>query len=1280
MSYFISSDCDSHIQFFEMLPATSMYLFILFFFALPLVPAAIVVNTSHQLEGILCDGSKILSGDLFLLLDTNITHEIISNGDFCAVNISHYSLTITSDSNDSFAVISCTASDKYWTRGFAFYGTNGSLAMRGLHFTNCGTNLTTLDSDIINSTTSSIHFTKRHAAVLVFTDIASMTVSNVTIMKYSGFAIVAVNLPYAVFDYLVVSYSQKTEFGIGRGLLLLFFDRISRETVDAQTQYQVNISNSTFYKNIIRTHNQVDVHYPCPAIKHRKLSNMPVVNAAAVTILFTQNDTSPAIVRILNSSFTFNNEYFAGAMLILSFNSSIDSKTIIDGSYFEHNFVHYTCKGGALSATFFFNKRNLTKQRYRPLVITNSKFKSNGFSDGRSISGTIKVAVYKVLNYSEPEGVVVISFSRLTFELNTSPKFGTCISIVSSTFPIKGNNYLTIFFNSIVAYNNPNLSLKGISNPASLFHFLNIFNVIINGTVTEPGNFSHNYGSVFELMRSQAVLAGHLLFNANIANHGAAFLLTENSVIFLKKGLRAHFTNNIVRSLGGAICSVNESPKEPNCTFQWYFRNDYKNISLTFSNNTAALAGNSVYSPNLYHCYYIRLKKRLTLHMATKMYKVMFKNIFPGDIASEPKSMKLITSKSKYEIYPGMSMHIPIVVTDINHKLTYGIVTVIPVDFLLKKLNWWFSDYQGSFIIKGKKNSAAVTLTIHTTDVTTLDKESTLQFTLLLDLLHSSQKNEIVELNVKLKSCPLGFTLGSSGSCVCSDLLTNFNQQITCDIENNTFIKPADLGVWMGSSSSKFSIAYCHPSYCNIGSQLTFIHLNSSGSYIGSTNSTIYLPLCYGSRTGDACGECISNYSVVFGSTECKDCSSYFWPFTIILYIIIGPLLVLLLYTLKLTLTTGTLNGIIFYAQIVNIGIIHYLNIPCNECAKELMYLIRLTSVFISWLNLNLGFPLCFYNGMTEIWKAGLSLLFPVYLLLIVCLLIILSRYSVKISNHFSRSSIQVLVTIVHLSFTKLLQSVLDVFSSAKIYTEGDVPKTVWYNNGTIAYNSESHGWLMAITSIVAGLILIPYFIVILLGKFLLKFDMIRESIRPFYEAIHAPYRRNKWYWFALHQLFVLLTYVSETLSKGRIPLFLSLLLIYHILLYLHTKSTPFRYKTLNWLNLMILLALNVVFLVSQYMYLTDASPKQLVMFFAIANYPVIAVFMLIIAYHILLVTNNVNRVLFLYHKVYQLKERFPGFKKKRQYNQRRRPYYGCSDSGDYTEAREPLLEQTLIN
>ena len=47
-----------------------------------------------------------------------------------------------------------------------------------------------------------------------------------------------------------------------------------------------------------------------------------------------------------------------------------------------------------------------------------------------------------------------------------------------------------------------------------------------------------------------------------------------------------------------------------------------------------------------------------------------------------------------------------------------------------------------------------------------------------------------------------------------------------------------------------------------------------------------------------------------------------------------------------------------------------------NEVLKNI-----LIALFL-FLNLGLGFPLCFYDGMTELLKADLNLLFPLYLLL----------------------------------------------------------------------------------------------------------------------------------------------------------------------------------------------------------------------------------------------------------------------------------------------------------
>ena len=64
---------------------------------------------------------------------------------------------------------------------------------------------------------------------------------------------------------------------------------------------------------------------------------------------------------------------------------------------------------------------------------------------------------------------------------------------------------------------------------------------------------------------------------------------------------------------------------------------------------------------------------------------------------------------------------------------------------------------------------------------------------------------------------------------------------------------------------------------------------------------------------------------------------------------------------------------------------------------------IQFLEIFLSSINLNLGFPLCFYDGMNEFLKTVLSLVFPIYLLAIVVAVIFLSHYSVWVSNRTSQ-------------------------------------------------------------------------------------------------------------------------------------------------------------------------------------------------------------------------------------------------------------------------------------
>ena len=63
-------------------------------------------------------------------------------------------------------------------------------------------------------------------------------------------------------------------------------------------------------------------------------------------------------------------------------------------------------------------------------------------------------------------------------------------------------------------------------------------------------------------------------------------------------------------------------------------------------------------------------------------------------------------------------------------------------------------------------------------------------------------------------------------------------------------------------------------------------------------------------------------------------------------------------------------------------------------------------SWFIAWMNLDLGFEVCFYNGMDAYAKTGLLFVFPVYIWCIVILIIVSSHYYTS-----GRNAVQVLAT-----------------------------------------------------------------------------------------------------------------------------------------------------------------------------------------------------------------------------------------------------------------------------
>ena len=121
--------------------------------------------------------------------------------------------------------------------------------------------------------------------------------------------------------------------------------------------------------------------------------------------------------------------------------------------------------------------------------------------------------------------------------------------------------------------------------------------------------------------------------------------------------------------------------------------------------------------------------------------------------------------------------------------------------------------------------------------------------------------------------------------------------------------------------------------------------------------------------------------------------------------------MVFLLIT-NLTVASGTLNGVIFYANII--GANQDLFMPFQHT--------NFHTVFIHWLNLNFAFDYCFLKNMDAYVSSWLQLTFPVYLILIVVAVMMFSKYSARFANLIGhRNPIATLATLVLVSYTKAL-------------------------------------------------------------------------------------------------------------------------------------------------------------------------------------------------------------------------------------------------------------------
>ena len=403
---------------------------------------------------------------------------------------------------------------------------------------------------------------------------------------------------------------------------------------------------------------------------------------------------------------------------------------------------------------------------------------------------------------------------------------------------------------------------------------------------------------------------------------------------------------------------------------------------------------------------------------------------------------------------------------------------------------------------------------------------STLSYHVLTQKTHNTSVNLVIQPEgvcehsedstisflISIKPCGRGFQKGDK-RCVCDQRLTKrLGDSITCDVDTES-LQVKDSSVWLSYDDTFLKLNLnCPPDYCK----------NPGENFV---NISFAFPdeQCANNRGGVICGGCQENYSIVLGSSKCKDCtSSINFVWLIPLFAVAGIALVALLLILNMTISHGTLNGLIFYANVVSIS-----GLTSYQCVPQVL------SIFIAWVNLDLGVETCFYPGMDTYQKAWLQLAFPLYIWLLVGAIILVSHYSTTAVKVFGRNNIAILATLFLLSYAKILKTIITALNYTNIY-EGNANDTnsdilvahkVWKNDGSIKYMSIQHMPLFVVALALLIFLFLPYTLLLTFGQYIRSIQTQKELILQcikstafvsIMDAYHAPYTNKHRYWTGL--------------------------------------------------------------------------------------------------------------------------------------------------------------------
>ena len=927
--------------------------------------------------------------------------------------------------------------------------------------------------------------------------------------------------------------------------------------ITAFTHCTINITLSEFHSNKV-------IYLDSPA----NGGVLDLYKQSTATInrsLFHNNsaDSGGGVVSVYNSDLTVHDSefwenrarQFGGVITVTNGN------VILDGSQFNENSAY---QGGVLAAymecsvtihdsVFDSNEAKsdvaqsnggvLSIAYASKLNITRSHFKHNtAVHGGVVISSKVEVTIDNcsfMENHAHYGGVIQVYQSIVTFHGMCNLTDNT--AVIGGAIYADGDSTLNVHNELTIMYNTANDSGGGVYLYRSKLNcqFNSTLNLLRNRAV--KGGGIHAINSLVRVFSNRdSFIESSIDFTKNTAQKGGGIYLeltTELQIIksgndYTKTIYNLHFTSNSA-DYGGAVYVADETNFDI-CASTSYYNTSvgtecflqivspmetllmkYNIVSIEFVNNSAEVSGPVLYGGLLDRCTLNPSAEILLPRHRVPIDGVSFitntsnmNNVH--DISSSPVQVCFCRQNGQ----PDCDYQSPSKEVMKGEKFKVSLVAVDQVNATLKGVTIYSSlKYAESGLGEGQMaqittdNCTDLNFSIyspHHSEEIILYPEGPCK--------NTTRSQKRIRISLLNCTCPVGFQpniFEKKSNCVC-DCDSKLHQYVTnCTSQTETLTREGNFWIAYLNISNRpddytyLTYPHCPLDYCLPPESKVQINLNTvNGADVQCANN----------RSGLLCGVCRPGFSLSLGSSRCITCSggSSKEPVTIFGILLIASLagicLVALVLILNLTVAIGTLNGLIFYANIINAN--SSIFFPSLVANFTPLY------VFIAWLNLDIGFDVCFFKEMDTYWKTWIQLAFPTYIILLVVIVIILSKHSIRFTELLSKKNpVATLATLVLLSYAKFLRTIITTLSYLTL-TFPDGYKRVWLPDATVEYLSGKH-IILFIVAILILMVGIAYTCLLFFWQWILKW-LRYQRLHHFIEVYHAPYKFNHRYWTGL--------------------------------------------------------------------------------------------------------------------------------------------------------------------